>query len=344
MHITKYLGKFLMVALVPILSIHVQARPNIINQDLTQPQYPLDPGANNLIPPQSLGPLDGGPNDPVPRQSFADAKPFYAIAHRVLMSYGARSAVSHGANALEIDMYAWKKGWWADHDGSPSSSGDTAEKMFQTIAELRGEGMTINFVWLDIKNPDWCDPEDNTWKHCSIDALRDLARKYLEPVGVRILYGFYGATVSGKAYKRILSGLKGSEGLNINGKAADVAKAFQDYGSPNKARRIMSYGYFNLPFQFGDCHEESFYTCTELRQGTESRNYGQVYGWTLATGQIWQADKLIGTAGVDGIIYGFKQTHYYDHEHTRNGIKLIRALLEKHSGERYLARQEDQPW
>lgn len=310
------------------LALFTGAQPGTLNQPFDQPQHVLGGSTSDL---------DTGKN-------LNNARPFYAIAHRVLTVGGAGAAVQHGANAMEIDMTAWKKGWWADHDGTITSYGDTAEDMFRTIADLRREGKTINFVWLDIKNPDYCDPDSSTWRLCSIDELRDLARLYLEPVGVRVLYGFYGSTVKGRAYRRIFQGLNSNEALNINGEASEVTEAFQRNGEPEKGRRVMSYGYFNLPFQFGNCGEKRYYTCTELRQGAEGGSFGQVFGWTAATGQHWQVDKLVGTAGVDGLIYGFKATYYYDHADTRNTVALIREVVGEYSDRRYIARQEDEPW
>lgn len=271
------------------------------------------------------------------------ARPFYAIAHRVLSSYGVKAAVAHGANALEIDMTAWKPGWWADHDGTPTSAGDKAEDIFRTIADIRRAGNTVIFVWLDLKNPDWCDPDDAKWQRCSITALRDLARRILEPAGIQVLYGFYGSQVGGKAFDRIQRGLNSNEALNINGVAREVAKGFSKT-SLTKERAVMSYGYFQLPVEFGNCREPNYFTCTELRIGVESYLFGKVFGWTLATGQEYYADKLIGTAGVDGLIYGLRTQEYKDEKDTRNAIASIFAWLNNHSDQRYLARQSDKPW
>ncbi|KAM0415977.1 hypothetical protein ACHAPT_013076 [Fusarium lateritium] len=310
------------------LAFLTRAQPGSISQALDQLQHVLG---------GSIGDLETGKN-------LNNARPFYAIAHRVLTVGGARDAAEHGANAIEIDMYAWSAGWWADHNGTPTSYGDTAEDMFKSIANLRREGKPILFVWLDIKNPDYCNPGIPSERKCSIDALRDLARLHLEPVGVRVLYGFYGSTVEKPAYRRVFEGLNNNEALNINGELPEVTEAFQRNGEPEKSRRVMSYGYYNLPFEFGNCQEPSYYTCTELRKGAEADSFGQVFGWTAAAGQNGLVDALVSNAGVDGIIYGFQMTYYYDHADTRSAIASIRDAVSRLPGKRYLSGLEDKPW
>lgn len=273
--------------------------------------------------------------------STVSPKPFYVIAHRVLTTEGIKIALKDGANALEIDMYAWAMGWWADHDGTPLSSGDTAREMFETIAQEREAGQTVTFVWLDIKNPDWCDPTNSNWRHCSIDALRDLAREILIPAGVRVLYGF---DKVGNAYKSIRDNLNDMEALNMNGAAKEVQREFTTNGPADKSKRVMSYGYYDLPFEFGDCKEKKYYTCTELRQAVESDAFGKVFGWTSSNSQSWYVDKLLGEARVDGIIYGRKAKSYKEDKDAVEAAQDILRWLEHHKDRRYRAGQDDSPW
>jgi hypothetical protein len=61
----------------------------------------------------------------------------YTIAYRVLTAQDIWDALSYVANAIEIDMGAWKGwklGWKEDHEGTPNSAGNPARPMFETIA------------------------------------------------------------------------------------------------------------------------------------------------------------------------------------------------------------------
>lgn len=277
-----------------------------------------------LVVGSAIFPLKNGPrtNDLIVRA--IERRPLYAIAHRVLTVQGVKDALGQGANALEIDVTAWPSGWWADHHGSATSAGDTVEKMFQAIAEQRRARGNIIFVWLDIKNPNRCDPEDLKVRHCSMVALQEQARRILEPADVRVLYGFYGGAARGVGYDSTYRGLTEKEAINLDGKAQQLKERFESSGISAVKQRVMSYGTDNLLYDFGNCHEPDYYTCTELRQAAQSNMFGQLYGWTLTTGQQNYNDLLLGDADVDGIIYGFGGTAFYDHEDTRAAFQDIK--------------------
>ncbi|KAI6779857.1 uncharacterized protein J7T54_001945 [Emericellopsis cladophorae] len=275
------------------------------------------------------------PDEAAPTQVLATMdsarRPFFAISHRVLKDYGIRSAISHGANAIEIDMTAWSSGWWADHDGLPTSAGDTAEKMFQTVAEERQAGKNIIFVWLDLKNPDY---ESDANKRTSVEGLRRLAREILQPVGVKVLYGFYKSTIGKKAYYSIRGDLNPNEALNVEGDVAMVEKELQNL---LQGQRVYSNGFFDLAMKF-----ES--PLSNLKAASESGHFGKVFGWTLANhNDKSKVTRLLNDAHVDGLIYGFKHTHYYDDTDTKTALNDIIRTIQ--TGDRYrLANINDNPW
>ncbi|MFH9421467.1 phospholipase [Streptomyces sp. NPDC017529] len=252
------------------------------------------------------------PHQTAPHQ--AAPRPTYAIAHRVLTADGVDTALRHGANAVEIDATAWKKGWWADHDGTLTSTGDPMETMLKRIAQRRAEGRNVNFVWLDIKNPDHCRSDDAKWRHCSVAALRDLARRTVEKQGVRVLYGFYG-TEGGTGWKDVASGgLRPVEGVGLSGNAEDVAKTFADHGSHiPEHHRVMDKGLFSIPLDVRRI-------ASELRAGSKARDREELAstaGWTVGKGDGKYVGKLLapyaaGGADADGLIYGSRAACYPD--------------------------------
>ncbi|KAF5569978.1 phospholipase D, partial [Fusarium pseudoanthophilum] len=203
----------------------------------------------------------------------AAKKPFYAIAHRCNDTGAVQRAVNDGANAIEMDLFSeGKDGWWASHDG-PSKNGNRAKEMFDNVAAHRKAGKPITFVWLDLKNPDVCDPGKPAEWSCSIAALRDLARQILEPQGVRVLYGFYG-NENGNAYRLLQSGLTANEALNVDGRSAPPQQFFNNKGPSIRSiqRRVASYGWMDFKEGFGDCTEsgDAHLICTQLRQEVAS--------------------------------------------------------------------------
>ncbi|CAM1508753.1 Fc.00g056010.m01.CDS01 [Cosmosporella sp. VM-42] len=272
----------------------------------------------------------------------ASKKPFYAIAHRCNTVGALQHAIDDGANAIEMDLDArTDAGWWAAHDGPPAAPGDKARTMFNAIVAHRKAGKPITFVWLDIKNPDYCDPGDPTWWYCSIAALRDLARELLEPQGVRVLFGFYNA--DGNGYRLIRHGLNGKEAINIDGRMAPLRQEFAANGPADVNKRVLSYGDPDLTYLFGDCTEagDAHLTCTQLRQATECHAFGKVFGWTATSGQGWYMDALMGV-GVDGIIYGLGAALYGGA--ASQAAEDLRSSLGRHSTTYYLAGVNDSPW
>ncbi|KAF2493581.1 hypothetical protein BU16DRAFT_551386 [Lophium mytilinum] len=249
------------------------------------------------------------------------------------MTTGVWDALNNGANALEIDMMPNKHGWNAQHDEDAAARGDTAELMFKTIAEARSQGRTVTFVWLDLKSPDWL--------HCQ--ALRDLAAKHLEPVGVKVLYGFYNGKE--KALASTAPTLKSFEAINMNGEAQECLDAFNKVASNvDRPKLIMSYGYYALSAGFGNCHEKGYKTCTELRKGHETNEFGRVFGWTSLQGHAWYVDKLFAEAGVDGMIYGRKHNHYVSGDATKEAAADILNWAKHNPQTHHIATLADAPW
>ncbi|RBQ77403.1 hypothetical protein FVER14953_01715 [Fusarium verticillioides] len=268
-------------------------------------------------------------------------KPFYTIAHRCSNMGAVQRAVKDGANAIEMDLFSeGKDGWWASHDG-PSKNGNSAKEMFDNIAAHRKAGKSITFVWLDLKNPDACDPGKPAEWGCSIAALRDLARQILEPQGVRVLYGFSG-NENGHAYQLLQSGLTDNEALNVDGRSSPLQQFFNNKGPSSIQKRVASYGWMDLKEGFGDCTEsgDAHLTCTQLRQEVASGKFGKVFSWRAVVDQVQLVHKLMGV-GIDGIIYGLDVAPYGGS--ATQALVQIRSSLAQNGGYRY-AGISDNPW
>ncbi|KAK9444125.1 phospholipase D [Metarhizium brunneum] len=280
-----------------------------------------------------------------PNDGAARPRPVYAVAHRVLTTQQVAEALRQGANALEIDVTAWKQGWFGDHDGVWENMGDSVETLFRAAAKAREAGSNLTFVWLDIKDPDWCDPHDKDWRYCSVAALQEQARQILEPAGVRVLYGFADDTAWGVGYDFISRHINKNEALNLDGKGQDLQERFRNANMTETARRVLSYGASSVTWDFGNCYEDGVYTCTVLRQAMESGNFGRVFAWTLHGGERRSVvDFLFGNAGVDGIIYGSENDPFQDNLDTRAIYQDIREWVDRNSHGRYWAAANDSPW
>ncbi|MEU7579832.1 phospholipase [Streptomyces sp. NPDC041068] len=287
--------------------------------------------------------------------STAEQRPTWAIAHRVLTTGGVTTALENGANALEFDATAWRKGWWADHDGTPTSSGDTMSEMFDQVAKEHDGGRHVSFVWLDMKNPDWCDSDDAKWRHCSVAALRDMAREKLESRGIRVLYGFYGKE-GGSGWKNALGDLNPKEAVSFSGDYAQVRDGFAEHGpSVPGHQRVMDKGLFSMALKFGGIREE-------LAAGGKARDAGelaQTVGWTVGKGDKERAAALLDSSGkgaaVDSLIYGNRMSCYpdgvsgpkgcgTDDSAVRESLSYITDYVKAHPDTRRMATPRDIPF
>lgn len=270
----------------------------------------------------------------------------YAIAHRVLTVQGITDAINDGANALEIDVTSWWRNqpeapcWYADNN-SPSGPkiGDSIETIFKTIARQRQLGKTVTFVWLDVKNPDYCDVDNPTYQEtCAISALQILARKYLVSESVQVLYGFDKAGYKG--YKFINDHLGTGEGISLDGKTDDVLQQFQGSGPLEKSFRAMSRGMARLdrPATFGNCDPKIIGLCGQLRKAVQTNQLGMVFGWTNGGGQRHYVEKLLDM-GIDGMMYGFPTREYRSTPKSRAAFNDIKHWVDKHSSDHQFAPQ-----
>ncbi|MDQ8704558.1 phospholipase [Streptomyces sp. LHD-70] len=292
---------------------------------------------------------------PAERTGHSKQRPTWAIAHRVLTTEGVTAALRDGANALEIDATAWKEGWWADHDGTLTSYGDTMAAMFDQVAKEHRTGRHVSFVWLDMKNPDWCDSGDPEQKQCSAAALRDLARSKLESQGIRVLYGFYG-TEGGSGWKDVAGDLNSKEGVAYSGDYADVRAGYAEHGAAvAQNQRVMDNGLFSMALKFAGIRDE-------LRAGAAARDRGDLartVGWTVGPGDRKRAETLLDDsdtgAAVDALIYGNRMSCYpdgvrgpkgcgTDADGVRESLSYIKDYVKAHPDTRRMARSGDVPF
>ncbi|MFJ9175342.1 phospholipase [Streptomyces sp. NPDC102360] len=290
-----------------------------------------------------------------PAEESGRQRPTWAIAHRVLTTQGVTAALRDGANALEVDATAWKEGWRADHDGTLTSYGDTMAAMFDQVAKEHRAGRQVSFVWLDMKNPDWCESSDPDRKQCSAAALRDLARAKLESQGIRVLYGFYG-TEGGSGWKDVTGSLTSKEGVAYSGTYADVRGGYAEHGAAiARNQRVMDDGLFSMALKFGGIREE-------LEAGGRARDRGELartVGWTVGTGDRERTETLLadsaGGAAVDALIYGNRMSCYPDgvsgpkgcgtnDSGVREPLSYIQDYVEAHPNTRRMATSRDVPF
>ncbi|MFG3280477.1 phospholipase [Streptomyces sp. NPDC048111] len=281
----------------------------------------------------------------------------YAIAHRVDTLDGVDAALKHGANGIEIDVCAWwnPDEWRAWHDCS--SAGDTRrgpsfDSLIDRILSNARAGRRLSLIWLDIKDPNYCGEAPN--RTCSVAGLRDKAQR-LTAAGIQVMYGFFeyhgGSTpdVGGRGWQSLEGRLGPLEGITTTGSRDKVVAAFDRSGSgfPH-GRRVMDYGDTDITNGFGNCTEATWNTCAELKKGAADRSAGRLaatMSWTTTYNDPWYVDKLLGDAGVDGIIAGYGAftgvREYDDSWQCANAINLVRDWVNRHGSTHRMATSSD---
>ncbi|MFB9907845.1 hypothetical protein [Allokutzneria oryzae] len=287
----------------------------------------------------------------------AGQRPVYAIAHRVNNADGVRAAIKHGANAIEIDVCAWwnPNEWRAYHDCSTAGEnrrGPSVDSMFDLIVAEARAGRRLALVWLDIKDPNYCGEQPN--RTCSVAGLRDKAQK-LTAAGIQVLYGFYeyhggsNPDVGGRGWQSLQGRLGKLEGIVTTGSLAKVQDAYAKHGTGLPVgHRAMDYGDSDIRKGFGNCTEPTYYTCSELKKAAKYRDSGSLaatFSWTTDYDDPWYVDKLLGEAGVDGIIAGWAKhrvTEYNDGWECAQSIGAVLSWVSRHSTTHRMATASDQ--
>ena len=285
------------------------------------------------------------------------SRPFYAVAHRCLRTSDIDKAVDDGANAIETDMTAWTK-WYADHDASGDSEGDTAEEIFNQIVKRKDDNKGIQFVWLDMKNPDWCG-EDSESKECRIEHLQDMVQKILTPKGIRVMWNFKHvseqedkvpmkhekAVKDSRTYKVVHKNLTDKEGVCIKGGWDKVKGDWADDAikMPSIKRQAYDTGDINLGKNLDDVYPD-------IESAVKARGHtvGKVFAWTTNLDSKEETKKLLD-AGIDGVIYGNTE-HDYSYMHSSQTVGRALSYITdymkdgKKKQKIHLARKNEQPW
>ncbi|GAA1991316.1 hypothetical protein [Amycolatopsis minnesotensis] len=285
------------------------------------------------------------PRTPRGALEAAGQRPVYAIAHRVDTLEGINAAVKHGANAIEVDVCSWwNPNEWRVHHDCPDKGGTregpNVDDWIERAIQQSGPDHKLRMVWLDIKDPDYCGEQPS--RGCSVAGLHDKAQKLVDS-GIQVLYGFYGyhpGELGGRGWQSLLGTLGPLEGVSVTGTVKTVEDTFRDHGKGGirDHQRAMDYGDTDIAKGFGDCTEATYNTCTELKHGAAERGAGKLgstFAWTTTHKDKSYVDKLLGTAGVDGIIAGYADNtgakDYADTPECAKAIALVKDWVSGHS-------------
>ncbi|KAE8388987.1 hypothetical protein BDV23DRAFT_184838 [Aspergillus alliaceus] len=259
--------------------------------------------------------------------------PLWAVAHRVSYIKSLDIALSNGANAIEMDMCPYEEGWFVNHDcSSPSASPEgkqSAADMFRAIGQRRNASDTMGFVFLDLKNP-----RCSSSPACRLSTLQNLARKYLELYGVRVLYAFTDPDNS-VAFRSIGESLTTDEAVSVIRPFAGAEKILKNFEGQGKliptAKRVMDKGVSIFSqMKKGACIRD------------QQHDFARVFTWTTTTETGNLANMLLEKSGVHGLLYGHGMKEY-DASACSAALDVIN-WVERNSDHYYMATNSDRQW
>lgn len=287
-----------------------------------------------------------------------DQRPVWSIAHKVLDTVGLEEAIYDQANAVEVDLTAWREGegaetsqWWMDHDGDGKNYGNTADTLLRAVGDTAGD--QISFVVFDIKTPDTCAVDE---AGCGMETLVSMARDYVLANGIGVVYGFTNpGDAAGDAFKYVVENLDDDTAVRITGQTDPVLDAFKTHGAdipPEK--RIIDYGNPYLGGekgdpQFGKCESvPGGEVCSNLVRAIEARDNGElgtVMLWTVGSSAAdGERTAQALDAGIDAVVYGYAFGEYEDSARTIEARMHVISWLGDHGDEARNAAQADRPW
>lgn len=298
-----------------------------------------------------------------PRQPRDSQRPIFTIGHKVMEASEIKHAIRDEASAIEIDLTAWREGdkgegddpadvnrWWIDHDGDGIEYGDPADEMLEAIGN-EGEGK-LSFIILDIKTPDYCEVDE---EGCGMEALVNMVRDSVLSKGIGAVYGITKPEdADTPAFKYIVENLDDDAAVRITGKTGPVLEAYEAHGGDiPKGKRIIDYGNPNLGKgnpSFGKCErvEDSGDVCPNLVHAVEERdngNLGAVFMWTVGSSDA-DGDKVQVAldARIDGIVYGYADAAYEDHERMAEARGYAVGWVDNHDDIGTIAPIEARPY
>ncbi|MFD8479444.1 RICIN domain-containing protein [Kitasatospora sp. NPDC059673] len=280
-------------------------------------------------------------------------RPIYAIAHNLNSVDRVGPALDAGYNAIEVDAANHAYGgcfvdnweWVACDVGNPASenvdSGNLDRKrvsaIFDEMAAQRRAGRNLTLAWVDIKNPENRD----------LGTLKALARDKLVANGIQVIYEVTWDNDKRTLWDDLKRDLTPSEGVMVTGTYQDASIAFSyNGGGVTFQHRLVDDGSAIFATAVGTCDNEGSDKVAGLKQSTATRDAGYltgVFSWTIgsSSGAAACAARLLGEAGVDGLIAGYKFNDYQRSGDTDQAVKNITDWINAHTDRARLATTQD---